>query len=69
VQRRGWVTLVSRFHPVCPAVVSVETAGSPRFLGNPPCASALLLDPVRTPNARPVAAFARGPGWSNDPGS
>jgi len=48
VQRRGWVTLVRRFHPISPALVSVETAGSPRFLGNP-----LVLPPCsRTPPGR-----------------
>ena len=33
-------------HPVPPAgILSVETAGSPTFLGNPHCALALLFDP------------------------
>jgi hypothetical protein len=49
-------------HPVPPAgMLSVETAGSPTFLGNPHCALALLFDPGRTGASGPCDASARPP--------
>jgi hypothetical protein len=47
---------------------SVETAGSPTFLGNPHCALALLSDPGRT-NASGHAMRRRGPRCVHDEGS
>ncbi len=48
--------------PVSPAGhSSMETAGSPTFLGNPDCALALLSDPGRTGGIRPVSMLRRGP--------
>ena len=48
-------------HPVPPAGNrSVETTGSPTFLGNPDCALALLFDPGRT-DASGHAMRRRGP--------
>jgi len=48
-------------YPVPPAgTASVETAGSPTFLGNPNCALALLYDPGRT-DASGHAMRRRGP--------
>jgi len=40
---------------------SVETTGSPTFLGNPDCALALLCDPGRTAASGPCNAAARPP--------
>jgi hypothetical protein len=49
-------------HPVPPAgKESVETTGSPTFLGNPHCALALLSDPGRTHASGPCDALARPP--------
>ena len=49
-------------HPVSPAgKLSVGTTGSPRFLGNPNRALALLFDPGRTDGVRPFDATARPP--------
>ncbi len=49
-------------HPVSPAgLLSMETTGSPTFLGTPDCALALLSDPGRTGGIRPVAMPRRGP--------
>ena len=49
-------------HPVPPAGNwSVETAGSPTFLGNPHCALALLYDPGGTGASGPCDAPARPP--------
>ena len=56
-------------HPVPPAgKASVETTGSPTFLGNPDCALALLFDPGRT-NASGHAMRRRGPRCVHDEGS
>jgi len=49
-------------HPVPPAgMLSVETAGSPTFLGNPHCALALLSDPGGTDASGHDDAPARPP--------
>ncbi len=49
-------------HPVSPAgLLSMETTGSPTFLGNPHCALALLSDPGRTGSIRPIAVLQHGP--------
>ena len=56
-------------HPVPPAgKESVETTGSPTFLGNPHCALALLFDLGRT-NASGHAMRRRGPRCVHDEGS
>jgi hypothetical protein len=56
-------------HPVAPAgSSSVETTGSPTFLGNPDCALALLSDPGRT-NASGHAMHRRGPRYVHGEGS
>ena len=49
-------------HPVSPAgLLSMETTGSPTFLGNPDCALALFSDPGRTDGIRPVSMPRHGP--------
>jgi hypothetical protein len=56
-------------HPVPPAgKSSVETTGSPTFLGNPDCALALLFDPGRTA-ASGHTMRRRGPRCVHDEGS
>jgi len=55
----GLLELVTRY--LRPGNGSVETTGSPTFLGNPACALALLSDPGRTDGIRPVAMPRRGP--------
>ena len=39
----------------------METAGSPTFLGNPKCASALLSDPGRLAHTRPLRCSDAAP--------
>ncbi len=56
-------------HPAPPTGnKSVETAGSPTFLGNPDCALALLSDPGRT-HASGHTMRRRGPRYVHDEGS
>jgi len=62
----GLLELVTRY--LRPGDWSVETTGSPTFLGNPDCALALLSDPGRT-NASGHTMRRRGPRCVHDEGS
>ena len=64
--RTGLLELVTRY--LQPGNWSVETTGSPTFLGNPRCALALLFDPGRT-DASGHAMRRRGPRCVHDEGS
>jgi hypothetical protein len=57
--RAGLLELVTRY--LQPGTRSVETTGSPTFLGNPNCALALLSDPGRTNASGHINASARPP--------
>src|SRR3990167_376080 len=57
--RAGILELVTRY--LRPGDWSVETTGSPTFLGNPDCALALLFDPGRTGAPSHIGASARPP--------
>ncbi len=50
-------------------MASVETTGSPTFLGNLDCAFALLSDPGGTDPVRPLATDRRGPRPNHNEGS
>lgn len=67
VQRRGWVSLVRRFHPICPAIRRFSRRDGrldPRFLGSP-----LVLPPCsQTPpelRARPLRRLHTARATSN----
>jgi hypothetical protein len=57
--RAGLLELVTRY--LQPGRLSVETTGSPTFLGNPDCALALLFDPGGTDAPCHCGASARPP--------
>ena len=49
--------------------ITVETTGSPTFLGNPRVPMPVLFDPGRTDRTRPLAVRRRGPCLSHHKGS
>ena len=51
-----------RFGQPVPSCVPTETAGSPKFLGNPHCTFAGLFDPGRTTGVRPLRRRGSAPG-------
>ncbi len=58
----GLLELVTRY--LRPGSRSVETTGSPTFLGNPDCALALLFDPGRTDASGPLRCPGTAPAMS-----
>ena len=57
-------------HPVSPpGLSSVETAGSPKFLGNPDSRLPMFFDPGRPMRPRPLAGHSPGPRYGNDEGA